>query len=190
MSDLTRWLETAVAWRCASILFQSPTPEAHRDLVALVSELAAAGGEAVGRLAAVGFEEWAAEYHRVLGPGACPASESSYDDNALAGRGPLLAGISGFYEAFAFKPADAEEVPDHISVELAFLAYLALKVAFASHQERSVEREIAEDAYRSFLDEHPRYWLGRLHERVAASGSEFYGTAADWVLELAAEGRS
>jgi TorA maturation chaperone TorD len=192
MTAVSTWLATAAAWRFASLLFQAPTPEALVELRGLVAEVPEGGREEARQLAAVPFEAWEGEFHRVLGPAGCPASESAYDDNALAGRGPLLARVAAFYEAFAYRPdGDPREVPDHISVELGFLGYLALKIAFAAHAGESEAREVAHDAYTRFLDEHPAYWFGRFLERLSESDSPWYAAAAAWLAAVwTAEGRT
>jgi TorA maturation chaperone TorD len=182
MTIVSDWLATAAAWRFASLLFQPPTQEALIEMRALVAELSESGREEARQLAAVPFEAWEGEFHRVLGPAGCPASESAYDDNALAGRGPLLARVAAFYEAFAYRPdGDPREVPDHVSVELGFLGYLALKIAFAEHAGESEAREVAHDAYARFLDEHPAHWFGRFIERLVTGDSKWYALAAGWL---------
>ncbi len=182
MNTVQQWLSTAAGWRYASLLFQLPTPEVQYDLQALVKELPEEFRSLAQELSAIPLDEWKSEYHRVLGPGGCPVCESSYDDNALAGRGPLLAQIAGFYQAFAYRPdEETRETPDHLSVELGFLSYLALKVAYALHEEKAAEREIAEEAYWHFLEAHPLFWLGRVCERIRQSGSVFYNAATNWL---------
>ncbi len=182
MNTVQEWLSTAAGWRYASLLFQSPTPEAHSDLRALVAELPEEFRPSAQELSAIPLDEWKTEYHRTLGPGGCPVCESSYDDNALAGRGPLLAEIAGFYQAFAYRPdSETRETPDHLSVELGFLSYLALKIAFAISEERPEQGQIAEEAYWHFLEVHPLFWLGRVGERIKQSGSAFYNAATNWL---------
>ena len=172
------WLALAARWRLASLLFQLPSRDSHEELLKLMGEMCPSDNAQLRECAAIPFEEWETEYHGVLGPGGIPACESSYDDNALAGRGPLLAQIAGFYEAFSYRPdARTPEVPDHISVEFGFLSYLAVKIAFAQHEDRDEERSIAAEAYERFLEEHPLYWLDRFRERLEQSGSSFYRTA-------------
>ncbi len=162
-----RWLRTAAQWRVLSLLFQMPTRESRRELNRLAREVP----EDLGTLA----KEWteiplriaAAEFHRVFGPGGIPAVESSYDANALAGRGPLLADIAGFHEAFAYHPEKPPaEVPDHIAVELDFLSYLAFKIAFALHGGKQEEERITAQAYERFRGEHLLGWMPAFRERT------------------------
>lgn len=184
MNTTQEALSAATGWRWASLLFQSPVAAAQAELRALAEELPEEFRESARELSTLPLNEWETEFHRVLGPGGIPACESSYDDNALAGRGPLLAEIAGFYEAFAYRPAmETPETPDHLAVELGFLSYLALKVAYALHEEQSQEKQIAENAYWRFLEAHPLFWLGRWGEGMTQTGSPFYGAAANWLVE-------
>ena len=188
MNTTQEALSAAAGWRWASLLFQSPTAASQAELRALAEELPEEFQEAARELSALPLDEWETEFHRVLGPGGIAACESSYDDNALAGRGPLLAEIAGFYEAFAYRPEmDTPETPDHLSVELGFLSYLALKVAYALHEKKTEEQQIAQDAYWHFLEIHPLFWWGRWCEAVAQTGSVFYGAAVNWLAEWTAQ---
>jgi TorA maturation chaperone TorD len=118
----------------------------------------------------------------VLGPGGLPSCESSFDRAALAGRGPLLAAIGGFYQAFAYDPApQAREVPDHIASEFDFLAYLAFKSAFAADAQQPEELEIATQAYDAFLRDHLGFWIGPFLESLLATDSEPYRAAGAWL---------
>jgi TorA maturation chaperone TorD len=184
-ATIKRWLDVAACFRFGALLFRPPAGDWRGELRALALELPSwaaetpvpesAGDEAAGE----------SLFHRVIGPGGVPACESSYDRSALGARGPLLAGIAGSYRAFAFEPAlDPPEVPDHLSVELDFLAYLALKVAFAEYSARGAEREVAERAFADFLHEHPAFWISPFRERVEAVDDGFYASAARWVETL------
>lgn len=169
------WLQAAAAWRFFSLCLRLPARPVRAALAAMARELPKHLSQLATELAAVPIEDSEAEFHRVLGAGGIPACESSYDDNALAGRGPLLADIRGFYEAFAYRPQELPaEVPDHIAVELDFLSYLAVKIAFALHEGKAEESRIAREAYEHFLDEHVRAWVERFHARLQAAASPVY----------------
>jgi TorA maturation chaperone TorD len=119
----------------------------------------------------------------VLGPGGLPSCESSFDKAALAGRGPLLAAIGGYYQAFAYEPdAREREVPDHIAVELDFLAYLAFKGAFAAEAQLTEELEVTTQAYDAFMRDHLRFWIGPFLESLVAVDSDIYRAAAMWLV--------
>jgi TorA maturation chaperone TorD len=184
MTDMTLWLERAAGWRFASLLFQEPHAVAAADLDALVPLLRAGHREATAALAA-GQSERGEQYYAVLGPGGCPASESAYDHAAMANRGPLISEVSAFYEAFAYPPRLTSDLaPDHVAVELDFLAFLAMKIAFARHEQSEEKTEITEAAFADFLDRHPRFWLKTLRDRLDAGGSPAFAHAAAWACKL------
>ena len=179
---LRAWLERAVCWRCASTLFRAPTADGLSELRVLLPMLPDEARDAVAGVLAVSLDTWEHEFHRVLGPGGLPACESSFDRAALAGRGPLLAAIGGFYQAFAYEPhAREREVPDHIAVELDFLAYLAFKSAFAVDAQMQEELEVTTEAYDAFLRDHLGFWIEPFLESLLATDSEPYCAAAAWV---------
>lgn len=174
-----RWLADASRWRLLSLLFQLPTPETRREIRRLAGavppELAALAGEWAG----IPLQMATEEFHRVLGAGGVPAVESSYDPNALAGRGPLLADIAGFHEAFAYRPErPPAEVPDHIAVQFDFLSYLAFKTAFALHEGQRENARIASEAHDRFIEQHLATWLASFRAKLEHSGSVFFIRAA------------
>jgi TorA maturation chaperone TorD len=184
MDDVSVWLERAADWRFASLLFQEPHAVAGAELHALVPLLPVAQRTETATLAAE-QDDRSEHYYAVLGPGGCPASESAYDQAAMANRGPLIAEVSAFYEAFAYPPRLTSDLaPDHVAVELDFLGFLALKVAFALHEARDAERDVAETAFFEFLDRHPRFWMSTLRDRLQASGNPAFAHAATWVCKL------
>ncbi len=173
------WLEAASRWRLLSLLFQLPTADTRRELRRLAGSMRDELADLAREWAGVPVKLAAAEFHRVLGAGGIPAVESSYDPNALAGRGPMLADIAGFHEAFAYRPEHPPaEVPDHIAVELDFLSYLSFKVAFALHEGRREEAQIANEGYNRFLEQHLATWVPAFREKLARSGSAFFIQAA------------
>jgi TorA maturation chaperone TorD len=184
-----RWLEAAARWRLLSLLFQLPTRESRREL----NRLADAASEGLATLAKewtrVPLKQAEAEYHRLFGSGGLPATESAYDPNALAGRGPLLADIAGFHEAFAYRPERAPAaVPDHIAAQADFLSYLAFKVAFALDAENDEDARIAAQAFERFLDHHVRTWLPAFRERAEPAAAPRLARALPCLAEAAAPG--
>jgi TorA maturation chaperone TorD len=165
------WLETASRWRVLSLLFQLPTSQSRRELSRLADGFSGELEKAAKEWARIPLKEAEAQFHRAFGPGGIPATESSYDPNALAGRGPLLADIAGFHEAFAYRPEMAPgHVPDHIAAEADLLSFLAFKVAFAVDGAKGEEAGITAAAYGRFLQDHVRTWLPAFQERVERSG--------------------
>lgn len=174
-----QWLEAASRWRLLSLFFQLPTPETRRELRLLAHSATRELGALAGQWAGVPLKQAAAEFHRVLGAGGIPAVESSYDPNALAGRGPLLADIAGFHEAFAYRPEKPPaEVPDHIAVQLDFLSYLSFKAAFALYEGQEEKARIAIEAHQRFVEQHLATWLTAFREKLERSASAFFIRAA------------
>jgi len=186
MSEVNDWLSRAVSWRFGSLLFQEPHPARSVELRALMALLPPA--------LELGAEPLAADtdarndrYFAVMGPGGCAATESAYDLAAMANRGPLIAEVSAFYGAFEY-PArlTSDLAPDHLVIELDFLGFLALKVAYALHEGRVEEREIAEAAYVDFRDRHPGFWLEPLRDRLHETEASSFAQSADWVCQTLA----
>ena len=186
MNSINDWLTRAVNWRFGSKLFQEPSAARCDELQTLISLLPAPQRASAASLVA---EANARNdlYFSALGPGGCAASESAYDLAAMANRGPLIAEVSAFYAAFDYPPRLTSDLaPDHVVVELDFLGFLALKVAYALFEGRDAEREIAERAYFDFRDRHPRFWLDSLRNRLQESESVPFARAAGWVADALA----
>jgi len=116
--------------------------------------------------------------------GACPPHETDYVDPKLVfRRSHELADISGFYLAFGLEPSrSSPERPDHIVLELEFMAFLLAheRRAFRSRDpDRHDDTQTCRDAQRRFLREHLAWWtpaFARLLEREDPDG--FYGATA------------
>jgi len=188
-ADARRWLEAAARWRAASLLFRPPSAAVATELGALAGELAGGAATALTPFLDLPLDDWERAYHAVLGPSGVAACESSYDDAAFASRGPVIADVAGFYRAFGFvADPGLGEVPDHLSVELSFLAYLAVKAAYARHHGLDEAVTVTEDAYGKFLDDHLLFWEARFRGRLAAAGSDLYDAAARWLAACAGRG--
>jgi TorA maturation chaperone TorD len=183
MSDVNAWLSRAVAWRFGSLLFQEPHPARLDELRALVALLPPALQAAAEPLAAE-TNTRNDRYFAVMGPGGCAATESAYDLAAMANRGPLVAEVSAFYGAFEY-PArlTSDLAPDHIVIELDFLGFLALKIAYALHDGRVADRDVAQAAYADFRDRHLRFWLEALRDRLHETEGASFAGAADWLCQ-------
>ena len=98
------------------------------------------------------------EYERTFGllvAAACPPYETEYIDGKLSfQRSQQLADIAGFYQAFGVEPG--AERPDHIALELEFLALLIeLEVRAETAHQILVSRE----AQTNFVGNHLAWWL-------------------------------
>jgi len=185
MTDIETSLQRSAAWSFASLALQAPDAANAEVLASLIPSLDPALQPIAQTIAATPIEEWEPEYFSVLGPGGCPASESSYERAAIASRGPLIADVAGCYEAFAYAP-DAREVPDHASIELGFVAYLWLKHAFALHECRNESAAIARDAATEFQASHIGSWLRDFCAALTATGSPLYSAVAEYVRRACA----
>jgi TorA maturation chaperone TorD len=118
-------LRAAATWRFIGLLLERPRGSWLAEIRSLSQE---AGAPALAGLAESAGDASEGIYLRILGPGGTVSPrEIAYraDD-----PGAVLASLSEFYQAFAFRPA-AEDPPDHLAVEVGFLGYLHLKKAYA-----------------------------------------------------------
>ncbi|MFH0728292.1 MAG: molecular chaperone TorD family protein [Pseudomonadota bacterium] len=107
---------------------------------------------------------------------------SPYETEYMTGkasRKPFeLADIAGFYRAFGFDVGDGvpfKEAPDHISVELEFMAILSWKEEFARENQQEEALEIVRDARMKFFKEHLAQWGFFFCRKMPESGGdEFY----------------
>lgn len=110
--------------------------------------------------------ELVVERERVFGlvfTGECAPYETEYH---TAGetffRSQQMADVAGFYRAFGLDPAQAApERPDHIALELEFMAFVLLKKrqALAEEGPDAVERaQVCEEAAGKFFRDHLAWW--------------------------------
>jgi DMSO reductase family type II enzyme chaperone len=120
------------------------------------------------------FEAFHNDYITAIGHaarGSCPVNEIEYGDLKAD---PLfqphrLADLAAFYRAFGMDLcATADERPDHLSVELEFLAVLAAQEAsMLSRQVSPAGLPVCRDAQRKFLREHLGRWTPAFARRLA-----------------------
>jgi TorA maturation chaperone TorD len=123
------------------------------------------------------------QYDKVFGlvvPTECPPYEAEYyPSQETFGRSQQMADVAGFYRAFGIEPTRASpERPDHLALELEFMAFLLTKrrlaIARADHDPEAAERSaVCEHALREFLRDHLAWWLPRFVDglrRKAAPG--------------------
>lgn len=120
-------LRHAAWWRLLGLLFECPNEAWRRDVAALAGEVDDAELRAAADEALVTATE--GRYHSVFGPGGpAPPREVSY--RATLELGSLMSELVGYYQAFGYR-AMTSEAPDHVAVEVGFLAYLRVKEAYA-----------------------------------------------------------
>lgn len=112
-----------------------------------------------------------------------PLYESAYAADDKASRRGVLEDLVRFYEFFDLDLGEApSEAPDHLTVELEFMAALAQLEALAAGD--GADRTPFRLAQRDFLDRHLRGFLERICERTLPGG--FY-TGAFHALRRAVE---
>jgi DMSO reductase family type II enzyme chaperone len=142
------------------------------------------------------LEHYQAEYRQTFGhtiSQECPPYETQYGSAHLFQQAQVLGDIAGFYRAFGLEVSDlAKERLDHIAVELEFMAFLALKEAYALTHDGEEKAAICRDAQRKFLVEHLGRWaplFAKLLGRKVQEG--FYRRLASFLeIFIAAECRS
>lgn len=130
-------------------------PAEQLDLLPLLNELAKP------------LPELRAEYDQVFGlvlARECPPYETEYHATSEAFfRSQQLADIAGFFRAFGLEPsAAAPERPDHLALELEFMAFVLMKkrLALAAADEEGTERAVVcDEAQASFFREHLAWWV-------------------------------
>jgi TorA maturation chaperone TorD len=110
-----------------------------------------------------------ADHDRVfglVGSKECPPYETEYyPAQETFGRSQQIADVAGFYHAFGIEPSlSSPERPDHLALELEFIAFLLLKkrLALASadpDREPSELASVCERAERGFLRDHLAWWV-------------------------------
>lgn len=122
---------------------------------------------------------------------ACPPYETEFIHSKLDfQRAQALSDIAGFYSAFGFDVSrDHPERPDHLAVELEFMASLLGLERFAL-QESSIDAservDICHRAQRTFLQEHLAWWVPTFAKLLTqqAVGTFYAATArvlAAWI---------
>ncbi len=122
------------------------------------------------------------EYHQLFTTQMlCPPNEGAYHRTS---RGAVVGDIAAFYQAFGLRAREAGGPPDSIAHQLHFLAWMALKEAYAIQQQRPAEVEVTRNATRSFMIDHLGRWAHAFVERLAsATPSAFYCAAARLLME-------
>jgi DMSO reductase family type II enzyme chaperone len=110
-----------------------------------------------------------AEYDRVFGllvPKECPPYETEYyPTQETFGRSQQMADVAGFYRAFGIEPAHASpERPDHLALQLEFMAFLLMKERFARaavdlDPESGEQASVCDRAQRDFFRDHLAWWV-------------------------------
>lgn len=121
----------------------------------------------------------------------CPPYESEYCPQTFSvSRAHHLADIAGFYNAFGVEPSDDQpERPDHLSLELEFMAWLIAKEQHAlttvgpdrAGPDRAEHVQVCREAQRRFFGEHLAWWVPAFTHALAnkAGPDSFHAVFAD-----------
>jgi TorA maturation chaperone TorD len=126
------------------------------------------------------------EYVRLFVKGEAPPYETTYDGsgNARGGKMQQLADIAGFYRAFGFQAVG--ERPDHLAVELEFMALLYVKEAHARLSGSTEGAAICSESRRKFMADHLVGWLPAFGQKVSeAARLPFFAALASVVVAFA-----
>jgi DMSO reductase family type II enzyme chaperone len=149
--------------------FTCPTSEVYDEIITgrLAEALGAPENETLRP--DLPFEEFQAEYLRLfeVGPRCppCPLYEGAWREREFLDRRELMEELVRFYHYFGLTLGERpKELPDHLSVELEFLHYLA----FLEAQTLELDRDPAScrRARRDFLERHPLRWLPQLRDKL------------------------
>lgn len=107
------------------------------------------------------------EYDRVFGlvfTGECVPYETEYHPpSETFFRSQQMADVAGFYRAFGLDPAQTvTKRPDHVALELEFMAILLLKKRLAQDEGGADAAErvaVCDEAQRTFFRDHLGWWL-------------------------------
>ncbi|QQS31660.1 MAG: molecular chaperone TorD family protein [Acidobacteriota bacterium] len=176
-----RLLREAAQWRMTALLFECPSEEWKREVADLASEV---GDKDLKKAAtSAQFEAGEGLYHATFGPGGpAPPREVTY--RSWVQPGYLLAELSAFYDAFAYKPK-TPDVPDHVAVEAGFIAYLKLKSAFAIANGDAEAAAVASETAERFVADHITKYAEKLAASLEFSGIEYLALAGKSLFDLA-----
>lgn len=166
-------LREAAAWRLLGRLFECPSGAWQDDIAVLDRELGDDHLHAAVEAALTEASEGL--YHSVFGPGGpAPPREVTYHD-ALE-LGSVMSAVTGCYGAFAYRPATTEP-PDHVAVEIGFLAYLRAKQAFSLMAGDTERAQITAEAADRFREGHLALVAGRLARVLATAPASYLAMA-------------
>jgi TorA maturation chaperone TorD len=110
-----------------------------------------------------------AQYEEVFGlvvPKECPPYETEYHPTQeIFGRAQQMADVAGFYRAFGIEPSrSSPERPDHLGLELEFMAFLLLKerlalTALDRDPEAGERASVCDRARCDFFRDHLAWWV-------------------------------
>lgn len=113
--------------------------------------------------------------------------ETEFGKDRAMRKSHELADLAGFYRAFGLLAADEDglrEMPDHISVELEFYAYLLLKEESLLQAGDHDGVAIVADARKKFLADHLGRFARAIAERPGVAAHGYFGPLFRWCEAL------
>jgi len=132
----------------------------------------------------------AEDYDRLFGVGESiliPMYETEYAMDTIFAKTKELADLNGFYRAFEVELGkDSQgERPDHVSIELDFMATLMIKEAYARNEAWEDKVNVSLEARKKFLKDHIGRWgptfLGLVNHKAEV---EFYKVLSRSTMDL------
>ena len=184
--EQARLLREAADWRLIALLFECPRTGWHDEVAALGQEV----GDPRLQSAAEASKTEASEglHHSLFGPGG-PVSPREVTYLSGLQQGYLLAELGAYYEAFAYKPVTTEPA-DHLSIEAGFMAYLALKQAYALVSADGDGAQVTAEAAARFRTEHLAAMTEPIARALDAGGPSYLALAAQALFARVGPGRA
>lgn len=116
--------------------------------------------------------------------------ETEYGRDRSLVKGNQLADIAAFYQAYGLQAGGtglAQEMLDHVAVELEFYAVLLLKFQMAKDEENTEGMEIIEGTQKKFLREHLARFVGAITERESVKRHPFYSLVFNYCKDTVYE---
>lgn len=112
-----------------------------------------------------------------------PGYETGYRGEGVFQQSGIMADVAGFYRAHGLRSGgDERERPDHITVELEFMAIVAKKEALALEQEMPERVRVCRETAAAFLQDHLGCWAPAFGLRAAAVSSSPWYTSLGKLL--------
>jgi TorA maturation chaperone TorD len=123
------------------------------------------------------------EYQRLFGPtpsmNPVPLNETSYLVPGAEETGFVLASVDRHYASAGIESTSASgNIPDHIAVELEFIAYLCGRETTAWAEDDFKEARRMQDRQRRFLDQHLSAWVPVLLRQITARDNGLFAATA------------
>lgn len=134
-------------------------------------------------------DDAAAAHYRLFGLNVPPYASLFLDEEARL-AGPVAGRVRRWYEQIGFSASASDEEPDHLGVELRFLALLSGAEADAQRDENSDDVDDLRRLQRHLLDGHLLWWLPGLAYALQEQGHPFYTRLATLTLDLVLDHRA